>query len=72
MEKANEVEGEGMHAGSRAHDAEAKMFEELRVATTKEPAGEFHFKVTHEPCPACKAMIFRFTSMRPKINVIQH
>ena len=65
---------DGFHPGSRAHDAEANMFERLLKDTDSTSVGEFHFKVSHPggPCPACKDMIFRFRAERPGIQVIQH
>src|SRR5262249_6426955 len=60
------------HPGSRAHDAEAKMFEKLLANTNSNSVGEFHFMATHPVCQSCTEMIFRFRTSRPGIQVIQH
>jgi hypothetical protein len=65
---------EGFHPHTRAHDAEAKIFERLLKDTEPTSVGEFHFKVSHPEgvCPACNDMIFRFRAERPGIRVVQH
>ena len=69
---SNTLDTTAPHAGPRDHDAEANMFERLKAKTSPDTAGEFHFKVDHPLCPACKDMLFRFSKQRPKIKVIQH
>jgi hypothetical protein len=78
-QKANKLDGptsnletKAPHAGPRDHDAEAIMFEQVKAKTTAKTTGEFHFKVDHPVCPACRDMIFRFRNQRPGIKVIQH
>jgi hypothetical protein len=68
--KANKVPDQ--HPGSRAHDAEAKIFEDLLAKTSTNSVGEFHFKASHPVCQSCTEMIFRFRAMRPGVQVIQH
>jgi hypothetical protein len=60
------------HAGTREHDAEAKLLERVLAETTRGDRGELHLMTNFPTCPSCIEAIFRFRHERPDIQVILH
>jgi hypothetical protein len=65
----------GYQPGSRAHDAEANLLEQLaaELQTRGElPRGELHVMTNYPTCPACVDMIFRLAGRYPSLRVYIH
>jgi hypothetical protein len=67
-----EEKAQGHHSGSREHDAEAKMLEQVSAALPSDARGEVHLETNFPTCPSCIEMIYRFRSKHPNVQVVVH
>jgi hypothetical protein len=60
------------HAGTREHDAEAKLLEQISADLPDDARGEIHLETNFPTCPSCIEMLYRFQKTHRNVRVIVH